>query len=274
MEKPRFSIIIPTLNEEKFLPKLLTSLAGQTQKNFEVVVVDGLSKDKTVEVARTFASKIPKLQVVMSEKARLPLQRNLGAKHTTGEWLIFVDADSVLMPYFIERVKHFIDTQKSAVFTTWVKPDTDDVNDSIFTLIANIFLESTILFKRPFTPGPLTIIRRNLFELIGGYDETRKFNEDVDFGLRLAKAGAVADMLRETLYVWSMRRIRREGKVKVIQQMVVASLPVLLFKRPLKYMPGYVMGGQLYGKKKRKLKLTVLKRYEKELKKLLTELFE
>ena len=155
-----------------------------------------------------------------------------------------------------------------------MKPDSDNVNDCIFTLIANIFLESTILFKRPFTPGPLTGIRRSLFEKIGGYDESHNFNEDVEFGLRLAKAGAVADMLRETLYVWSMRRIRREGKMKVIQQMVVAALPVLLFKRPFKYMPGYTMGGQLYDKKKRKIKLSTLKKYEIQFKKLMKELFE
>src|SRR5258706_4031142 len=91
----RFSVVIPALNEEKFLPKLLASLAAQTVKDFEVVVVDGSSKDKTVTVARSFAKKLPKLQVVVSKVASLPLQRNLGAKKTTGEWLIFIDADSV-----------------------------------------------------------------------------------------------------------------------------------------------------------------------------------
>jgi len=78
------------------------------------------------------------------------------------------------------------------------------------------------------------------------------------------------------LYVWSMRRIRREGKMKVIQQLVVAAVPVLLFKRPFKYMPGYTMGGQLYDKKKKKRKSSTLnfKRYELQFKKFMNELLE
>src|SRR5690348_11138372 len=100
----RYSIIIPALNEEKFLPNLLTSLASQTKKDFEVIVVDGSSKDKTVSRARSFHKTVPGLRVVISKIASLPLQRNIGAKAAKGEWLIFVDADSILLPYFIERI--------------------------------------------------------------------------------------------------------------------------------------------------------------------------
>jgi len=114
------SIIIPTLNEETFLPKLLDSLVTQTQKDFEVIVVDGSSKDKTVELAHSFSANLPNLQVIVSNKASLPLQRNLGAKNAIGDWLVFVDADSILMPYFIERILNFIHTKNSSVFTTWV----------------------------------------------------------------------------------------------------------------------------------------------------------
>ena len=81
--KPRFSIIIPTLNEEKFLPKLLESLTTQTVKDFEVIVVDGQSKDKTVAVAKRFAGTL-QLTVVTSEKPSVSYQRNYGSKVVTG----------------------------------------------------------------------------------------------------------------------------------------------------------------------------------------------
>ncbi len=74
----KLSIVIPALNEEKFLPNLLTSLTKQTRMDFEVVVVDGSSKDNTVALARSFGPKLPKLQVCVSERAGLPLQRNMG----------------------------------------------------------------------------------------------------------------------------------------------------------------------------------------------------
>src|SRR3989344_1520147 len=112
MKSPMFSVIIPTLNEEKFLPKLLTSLVDQANRDFEVIVVDGKSRDKTVAVAKTFIKKLPKLKIIISKKASLPLQRNIGARAAHGEWFIFVDADGVLMPYFIERVQQFIFKQK------------------------------------------------------------------------------------------------------------------------------------------------------------------
>lgn len=270
MKSPKFSIIIPTLNEEKFLPKLLDSLVRQTRKDFEVVVVDGSSKDKTVAVTRSFTRKLPKLQVIVSHQASLPLQRNLGAKEAKGQWLVFVDADSVLMPYFVNRLSVFIQKTSPKWFTTWCLPDSDTVNDAIYTLLANIFWESMFIIKRPAAPGPLNCILRDLFRTVGGYDETQAFNEDVEFGLRLAKHGATLTFLRETLYVWSMRRIRREGKMKLLNQYIVAMIPILLFNRPFKAMPGYIMGGHIYGKKQQ----SILKQYEKKFRALLKELFE
>ncbi len=268
----RYSVIIPTLNEEKFLPKLLASLAGQTQKNFEVIVVDGRSKDKTVALARSWARQLPRLSIIKAPQASLPLQRNLGERNAAGSWLVFVDADSILMPYFISRIEEFIRTKKARVFTTWTQPDSDNGNDAILSLLANMFYEATLLLHRPIAPGPLTVIDRSLFEEVGGYDETHAFHEDVELGLRLARRGVTVSLLRETLYIWSMRRIRKEGKMKLFRQMVIAAIPVLFLKKPLKSMSDYIMGGQLYTQKKR-VKRSAVKRYEMKLKHLARELF-
>lgn len=271
MKRPLLSFIIPALNEEKFLPNLLVSLTEQTKRNFEVIVVDGKSRDKTVTVARGYKSKLPSLDVIVSEHANLPLQRNLGAKRAKGEWLVFVDADSVLLPYFVDRTEKFILTHKPQLFTPWASPDSEDPKDAQFTLFANVYVEATEIFKRPLAPGPLTIVHRPVFDSVGGYDETHKFHEDVDFGLRLFKTGVHLMILPETLYIWSLRRFRSQGTLRVINQYVISMLPVF-FNRSFKRMPGYVMGGQLYSKKK-KLNKSVLAVYERKLKLLLKELF-
>jgi len=65
--KPYFSIIIPTLNEERYLPKLLEDLLNQTEKNFEVIVVDGKSTDKTIDVCKHFMKNIPS-KIIISNK--------------------------------------------------------------------------------------------------------------------------------------------------------------------------------------------------------------
>lgn len=272
MKRPLFSIIVPTLNEEIFLPKLLASLAQQSKKDFEVIVVDGNSKDKTVEVAKTFVKKVPSLRLIHSKKRSLPFQRNMGAQAASGKWYVFVDADSVLLPYFIDRSIEFIKEQTPKLFTTWCRPDNDDPKDAVHTLFYNMYVEATLIFKKPLTPGPLTIIHRDAFDAVHGYDEAHAFNEDVDFGLRLYKIGIHLSIFRETLYVWSLRRFRNEGTLKVLNQYFLSLFPILLFNRSMKRMPGYVMGGQLYTKKK-SITRSVLKGYERKLKSLMKELF-
>ncbi len=271
MKKPFFSIIIPTLNEEKFLPHLLDSLVAQTNKDFEVIVVDGKSKDKTIFVAQTYSKKLSSLTIVSSKRG-LPLQRNVGAKAARGEWFIFSDADSVLMPYFIERAEGFIKEENPSVFTTWFQPDSSINKDAIFTLLSNLFIESMLSFKRPFPQGPLACFRRETFEMIGGYDETHQYHEDIDLGLRLRKKGVPFSILRETLFIWSLRRFRKEGTLKVMQQYILSILPVIFFGKAVKSMPGYIMGGQNYSKKK--LNKSVLKRLEQSINKFTKELFE
>jgi glycosyltransferase involved in cell wall biosynthesis len=271
MEKPLFTVVIPALNEEKFLPNLLESLCAQTTKNFEVIVVDGSSTDKTVEVAKKFKSKLP-LNIIVSKTACLPLQRNLGARNSSGEWLAFVDADSILLPNFFERVSKFIEKYQPKLLTTWARPDSEEISDAILTLLFNILMEQTMRLKKAYSPGPLTLVTRAAFTSINGYDESHAYNEDIDFGLRLQKIGIMNLVVRETLYVWSLRRMRKVGTFKVLQQYLISALPVLLFNKTYKKMPGYVMGGQLYGRNKKLVKSASLKSFELKLKKITQEL--
>jgi glycosyltransferase involved in cell wall biosynthesis len=271
--KPFFSVVIPTLNEEKFLPYLLESLTMQTYRDFETVVVDGSSSDQTVNKAETFKKKLPSIKVITC-RASLPHQRNQGAINTGGQWLVFVDADSIFLPYAFERIHNFITREKRAVFTTWFTPDYDTSKDALVALFGNVTLETMILIKRPFTPGPLTVVRRDIFEKIGGYSEDHAFHEDIDLGLRLKELGVQPAILREALYVWSQRRFRKENKLKVLQQYLLSILPVLFMKRSFKFMPGYVMGGQLYDSKKKPLNIDRLRKYEMKIKSLVKELFE
>jgi len=268
-----FSVIIPTLNEEKFLPHLLDSLVEQTKKDFEVVVVDGSSQDKTVDVARSFTAKLPSLHIVSSTKASLPLQRNLGAKQAKGDWFIFIDADSVVFPHFIERMTQYIGQKKPAFVTTWFRPDSDKAGDAVFALLGNILFEMSIILKRPASPGPLTAVKRSVFFAVGGYDENHDFHEDVDLSLRINKLHIPLTIIPETLYVWSFRRFRKEGTLQVSQKLILSTVPVILFQQAMKRMPGYVMGGQIYAKRKR-IKMSMLKNFEEKFKSLVKELFE
>lgn len=273
MRKPTFSIIIPTLNEEKFLPRLLESLVQQTDKDYEVVVVDGPSKDKTKNIALSYKRKMP-LTLVSSVQGNLPLQRNLGAAKARGQWFVFVDADSVLLPYFVARSKAFIGTKAPQLFTTWCSPDSDVNGDALITLLINIFWDGSVMFKRQLAPGPLTAMTRDVFARVGGYDEDIKWGEDYDIAHRLDQMGVKLHIIRETLFIVSLRRFRKEGNLRALQIYATGALLTLITKHPPTHMPGYIMGGHFYGTKKKPVRTSLLRRTEEKLVNLMKELFE
>lgn len=278
MKKPMFSVIIPTLNEEKFLPNLLQSLVEQPDQDFEVLVVDGRSKDNTKEAALKFKNKLPNLKFITAPRPGVSLQRNLGAKESQGEYLILIDADSVILPYFFERIKHYIQTTHPTVFTTWCRADGETSEDAFAALIGNATVEGSIMLHRPWTPGPLTIVKRTAFDDVGGYDEAISFGEDHDLGMRLYEKKHPLMVLRETLYEYSMRRLRKEGKMRLLPKYLRGALSVIITKHGPGNMPDYVTGGHLYDEKNKRKKdknslNKVLHQFQSNLKTLVKEFF-
>lgn len=93
------SVIIPALNEEKYLPRCLESLSHQSRKeHFEIIVVDGGSIDRTAEIAEEYAHK------VIVKPSPVGVARNLGAKHAEGKILAFIDADTMACKSWTEEI--------------------------------------------------------------------------------------------------------------------------------------------------------------------------
>ena len=102
----RFSIIVPTYNVEDFLAECLESLLGQTFSDYEIIVVDDVSKDSSLQIARDYEARYPqKLRVLAQEVNKGPGgTRNSGIAAATGAFLLFVDSDDYLMPDTLEKV--------------------------------------------------------------------------------------------------------------------------------------------------------------------------
>src|ERR1700744_4037192 len=98
------SIIIPAYNEEKYLPKLLYSISQQDfEGKMEVIVVDGNSEDKTIDVAKSFRKKISNLSILALRKRGISYQRNRGAEKAKYKYLLFLDSDMILPQHFLKR---------------------------------------------------------------------------------------------------------------------------------------------------------------------------
>ncbi|MDP1722219.1 MAG: glycosyltransferase [Candidatus Gottesmanbacteria bacterium] len=269
-QKPTISIIIPTLNEEKFLPHLLDSLMEQHDQDFEVIIVDGESGDKTVEVAQLYIKKVPHLSIVHAGKAGVSYQKNLGVGRATGDYLVFIDADVILYPYCIERIRTYISDGNHQFFTPWYSPDTSNPSDVAVSLLAIGMIEGALMVKKPIAAGVVGVTKA-LFERTGGYDQTRTFGEDYDLTQKLARLGIPLTIIRETLYIQSFRRYREQGRMRFLQVYAKGILRVLITGQSPKHIRGYELGGQIYRKKKRPTG-SVIRIFQKGYKKLLKDM--
>lgn len=254
MKNPFFSVIIPTLNEERYLPKLLASLTCQQFTRFEVIVVDGKSKDRTVAIAKRYEASLPHLTILASDKQNVAYQRNMGAAQARGKFLVFLDADVITPEEYLGVVYKAVMKKRIRIATTWYKPDTADPMDEFMTSIGNIMMDVAKLIDRPFAGGWNTIIRRDIFKKLHGYAEGLKIAEDHDLVLRAADAGSELTVIRDVKITFCMRRFRHYGYFKSIRTYATTSLHALINNAVVDESIDYPMGGHRYPKRKKSKK--------------------
>ena len=241
-KEPFFSIIIPCLNEEKSLPLLLKDLANQTLKDFEVIVVDGHSTDKTVEKANSFKSKLPSLTILSSKIRNVSVQRNMGGDAGKGTYLLFNDADNRLPKHFLEGVKYHQGVKPTDMFTTWSLPDSNRRSDKAIATNLNLLIETGFLLGTPGALGAMIGCRRKIFRKIGGFNPKVTFAEDAEFIRNGYRKGYSFSIIREPRYVYSLRRFRKIGTLKLLQKYAVLNFKILTNQK-VDQKKEYPMGG-------------------------------
>ncbi len=246
-KNPFFSIIIPTLNEEKFLPQLLKNLCGQKQKNFEVIIADGSSTDHTKQKALEFKNTLP-LMFLQGGRQNVSRQRNFGAKHAKGQYLIFLDADNRIYTNFILKTQQYINKNKGLLFLPHIVPDKQTPQGKVVFRLVNLFIEASQNTNKPFSPGGSIIIEKYIFKLIGGFDEKLYLAEDHELVQRAHNWGIKAKSIPEAKVKFSMRRMQKEGELAVLYKYLVASTHILLKGKIENKIFEYKMGGGEYNK--------------------------
>lgn len=269
MTKPCFSLIIPTLNEARYLPKLLSDLVSQSFQDFEVIVVDGGSTDKTITLANSFKSKL-KLTILKSPKAHVCTQRNLGAHHANANILVFSDADNRFPPYFLLGIKYRWESAKSDILTTWFKPDISTPGNDTIALGMNIAFELQQSLSTPILLESFIVITKSAFDLIGGFDDNIRFAEGRQFAVSALKNGLTTTIVKDPHYYFSFRRFRKYGTLKLMRNTATLGLSNLLgqnFKNEVAPYFYPMTGGKLFNQPKR-----VKNKFLKNITKLLNEL--
>lgn len=221
---PAASIVIPTLNEEKYLPILLDSLR-RVAAPMEIIVVDGQSTDGTVQVVETYKPLFvgaASLRVLHSNARNISLQRNLGAAAASHDVLIFCDAD-VLVPShdtYATLTARFAEG-RLAVAAPVLVPIEPGLGFKLAYKIVYWLQRLVLSHGRPYFAGSFLMTTRQVFSQLGGFDTKILLAEDVDYSLRASKLGPY-QLMNVSMGI-SARRLIKYGYWWIIE-----SLPTIV----------------------------------------------
>ena len=219
----KLSIIIPTYNEEKYLPKLLQSIKDQNFFDYEIIVADAESTDNTREIAGLYGCKIVK-------GGSPAVGRNKGAKAACGQYLLFLDADVILTEEYIESALNEFIENKQGIGITQLIPLSESRKAKLLHDFANLFMRSVESIK-PHGAGCYGILTtKKLHEEVGGFDETYDFGEDSNYIERIGKISSFK-VLREPKLFISTRRLEKEGLKNLARIYAKSTLYDFLGKR-------------------------------------------
>lgn len=203
MKNIEFSVVVVTYNFEKIILECLNGIEKQTYKNFEVIICDDASKDKTVEICEKWKEKV-KDQIVVTiikNKKNEGVTKNInkGVKLATKEWVKIVAGDDILKENALENFNLFINNNLEAkiIFSKaqefYVDKNNERINTEIVPKEFDIYkMESRKAFKKLLEHGncivaPTAVLKNDLLKAMNYFDENYKMVEDYPFWLKLLK---------------------------------------------------------------------------------------
>lgn len=210
------SVIIPTLNEEKFITILLNCLKSQTWQNFEIIVADAHSQDKTTQIAQKFGA-------IIVEGGHQSFGRNNGVKQAKGDVLLFLDADVSFDTNFIGKCYESFINQKLDIACCYF-----DTRPLSFKMKMIYGLWNSSKYLRRKTKGPdgesqCLWVKKSVFQDLDGFNEKLKIAEDTDFIQKAIQKDYVFDILNYK-FVPSDRRYKKVGILRVFAGSLIGGI--------------------------------------------------
>ncbi|MBS7622775.1 glycosyltransferase [Candidatus Bathyarchaeota archaeon] len=225
------SVIVPTLNEERYIQKCLSSLRKQNfDGRFEIIVVDGGSRDSTVNLAGSVADK-----VIIYEGRPVGDARNFGAKLAESSIVAFIDADTVASRNWLSSIKESLSCKGAVGVTGPTLPYQGSGLDFLAYRVATGWLQKfSMIFGLPHVAGFNCAYRREPFMRCGGFEEGRTLSEDLALSLKIRHEGRLLFNKRMIAYT-STRRVRRYGYVRLAMFYLLNDAIFALTRRSLYY---------------------------------------
>ncbi|MCX6260788.1 MAG: polysaccharide deacetylase family protein [Bacteroidia bacterium] len=234
IQKVKISVIIPARNEEKYIESVIKSVKAQDFNEYEIIVVDNGSTDKTAEIAKNLGAR-----VVFEPTAGLPRAREKGRNVANADLLVYLDADMIIPPSYLSKLICFFEENKKvvAISNPYLFYDGNwriKVLEKIaFKILFPLFHKLLKVLKLPVAlMGGNFAVKKNILEEIGGFNKNIEFyGEDVDISKRISKKGDIAFI--ENLYsLTSARRYMQQGIFRTYSLYFANYFSMLLFNVP------------------------------------------
>jgi len=190
MSSPTVSVVIPTYNRKDLLPEAIDSVLGQTFTDYEVIVMDHGSTDGTAQwVSATYGNRVRCISLPYCELPACP--RNAGIRAARGEFVCFLDSDDLWLPHTLKRLMEAAEADPAAGLYFGLAQAFEG-SKTLSTTIDPARPRSGHVFERllsgNFVAIPTVMVRRDVLEAVGGFDERPAYRatEDYDLWLRIA----------------------------------------------------------------------------------------
>lgn len=186
-KQPRVSVIIPTYNSAAFVADAIDSVLAQTYTNYEIIVANDGSADTTRAVLERFGDKITLLSL---PHRGICATRNAAIANSHGEFIALLDSDDVWEPDKLELQVAYIHAHPEFALVYSYSTNFTDAEEGNVALVKKIDFEGFV-FKDLFTKGSFAnstiLMRRSIFDEVGGYDESLAAMEDYELNLRISQ---------------------------------------------------------------------------------------
>lgn len=224
---PKLSIIIPCLNEEHYIGRLLDCLRRQAYKDFQAIVVDSHSTDGTATAVRRRMRRDRRISLLRSPRKGVSDARNAGARKAQAERLLFMDADVTIGSDFLKKAMGELEERGLQVSGCCLVPDSRKLFDRLGHHILNGWFRA-MQYVWPHMVGQCIFSTRAIHRKLKGFDSTILFAEDNDYVNR-ASTLARFRILRSVRVISSTRRFESENSIVLGMKYALCPLYRLIF---------------------------------------------
>ncbi len=255
-DKLFFSVIIPVFNRPDEVAELLASLDKQSQKNFEIIIVEDGSKETCEHIVRNYSDKLD-IQYFYKENEKPAIARNYGSKRAKGNYLLFFDSDCIIPPDYFKIINKKLQANYTDAYggPDAASPDFNNMQKAISYAMTSFFTTGGIrgggekidkFYPRSFNMG----ISKETYFKIGGFPETKMHpGEDMVFSIEIVKQGYTTQRVNDA-FVFHKRRntlktffkqVFNFGKTRLIISKIYPETFKLFFVFPTLFTIGFVL---------------------------------